>query len=125
MSESKLLTFNFVSKKARRKIKSFKSNKNSDKIIFNIKTYSCSNFQVQCFKERKYDALPWYNNIQMLFHQDKIVDKLANSEDAFEDGGVTLDDDYHHVYCRDNIVSICNFTCLLEPTFTFIIQIIK
>ena len=76
MSESKLSTFNFVSKKARGKIKSFKSNKNSDKIIFNIKTYSCSNFQVQCFKERKYDALPRYNNIQMLFHQDKIEDKL-------------------------------------------------
>ena len=37
---------------------------------------------------------------------------------------VALDDDYHHVYCRDNIVSIISHVCY-SNTFTFIIQIIK
>ena len=60
----------------------------------------------------------------MQFHQDKIKDKLSDSKDAFEDGGVTLDDDYNHVYCRDNIVSIISHVCC-SNTFTFIIQIIK
>ena len=50
---------------------------------------------MQYFKERKCDALPRYNNIEMLFHQDKIKDKLGNFKKDIKEGRMTLDDDFN------------------------------
>ena len=79
----------------------------------------CSNFQVQCFKERKYDALPQHNNIQMLFHQDKIEDELANSEENIKDGGMTLDNDFSP-FSGSAELSSYHTICLQNLLFSFI-----
>ena len=57
----------------------------------------------------------------MLFHQDKIEDKLAYSEENIKDGGMTLDDDFSPFSGRAELLSY-HTTCLQNLLFSFIIQ---
>ena len=88
------------------------------KFNFKIKTCLITKFSSE---ERKCDALPRYNNIAMLFHQDKIEDELADSKENIKDGGMTLDDDFSPFSGRAELSSY-HTTCLLKPLFSFIIQ---
>ena len=88
------------------------------KFNFKIKTCLITKFSSE---ERKCDALPRYNNIAMLFHQDKIEDELADSKENIKDGGMTLDDDFSPFSGRAELSSY-HTTCLQNLLFSFIIQ---
>ena len=52
------------------------------------------NFKVHSLKERKCDALPRYNIIQMTLYRDKIKNELDNSKKVNKEGRMTLDNDF-------------------------------
>jgi len=117
VSESKLSTFNFISNKAQQNFELFQKAKQIQiKLNFKIKTCLITKFSSE---ERKCDALPRYNNIAMLFHQDKTEDELANSEENIKDGGMTLDDDFSPFSGRAKLSSY-HTTCLHNQQFSFI-----
>ena len=88
------------------------------KFKFKIKTCTCLTTKFSS-EERKCDALPRYNNIAMLFHQDKIEDELADSKKNIKDGGMTLDDDFSPFSGRAELSSY-HTTCLHNQLFSFI-----
>ena len=51
------------------------------------------NFKVHSLKERKCDALPWYNIIQMTLYQDKIKND-DNFKKVNKEGRMTLDNNF-------------------------------
>ena len=71
------------------------------------------NFKVHSLKERKCDALPRYNIIQMTLYRDKIKNELDNSKKVNKEGRMTLDDDFTPFPGRGELSSEYDNTCLL------------
>ena len=62
------------------------------------------NFKVHSLKERKCDALPRYNIIQMTLYQDKIKND-DNFKKVNKEGRMTLDDDFTPFSGRGELLS--------------------
>ena len=63
------------------------------------------NFKVHSLKERKCDALPRYNIIQMTLYRDKIKNELDNFKKVNKEGRMTLDDDFTTFPGRGELLS--------------------